>query len=175
MSDSSDVLPEPDGPVRATNSPGSMLRETSHTATTGPGWTRPRPSVTTRAPTGAGRSAVDTHRVIEVDAALVRDPDDHAQGQREADGPPRPDEGAVAHAALEGVRRVAAGPGPRARRVGVGLRARVARGHDLAVVEELVGGGGAHRLARARQAGDGDRPELVGLGMVAGGLELRHG
>src|SRR5437868_10817861 len=107
MSDSSDVLPEPDGPVRATNSPGSRVSETSATATTGPGWTRPSWSATTRAPRGS-RSLADTNRVVEVDAALALDRDDDAQRQREADRPARPDERPVAHAALERIGGVAA-------------------------------------------------------------------
>jgi hypothetical protein len=37
MIDSSEVLPEPDGPVRTTNSPGSRVSETPSTATIGPG------------------------------------------------------------------------------------------------------------------------------------------
>jgi hypothetical protein len=37
MIESSDVLPEPEGPVRTTNSPGSSVSETPSTATIGPG------------------------------------------------------------------------------------------------------------------------------------------
>jgi hypothetical protein len=37
MSESSEVLPDPDGPVRTTNSPGSIVSETPSTATIGPG------------------------------------------------------------------------------------------------------------------------------------------
>src|SRR5690349_24891879 len=94
ISDSSDVLPEPDGPVSATNSPGSSVSETSATATTGPGWTRDTPSATTRLPC----SAVDLDGIVQVDRSLAGHAHDHAQRQREADGAARPAEGAVVHA-----------------------------------------------------------------------------
>src|SRR5438067_13366174 len=73
ISDSSVVLPEPDGPVSATNSPGSSVSDTLATATTGPGWTRLTSSTTTRAPAFAATydSAADT------DQERAGDPESH--------------------------------------------------------------------------------------------------
>src|SRR5213076_1002165 len=135
ISDSSDVLPDPEGPVSATNSPGSSVSETSATATTGPGWTRDTASTSTRAPSC---SAMDLDRIVEMHAALPAHAQDHAQDQRDADRPARPGERRVAEAAGERVGRMTARPRLRAGRVGVGLRARIARGDDLTVVDELV-------------------------------------
>src|SRR3954453_2835996 len=103
MSESSDVLPEPEGPVSATNSPGSSVSETSDTATTGPGCTRDTASTMTRAPC----SAMDLDGIVEIDAALPADAKDDAQRQREAHGSPRPAERAVVHAPPERIGRVA--------------------------------------------------------------------
>src|SRR3954452_13807462 len=114
MSESSDVLPEPEGPVSATNSPGSIVSETSDTATTGPGCTRDTASAVTRAP----RSAMDLDGIVEIDAALPADAHDDAQLQRDAHGAPRPAERAVVHASRERVGRLAA----RARLGALGLR-----------------------------------------------------
>src|SRR3954465_6536024 len=97
ISDSRDVLPEPEGPVSATNSPGSIVSETSDTATTGPGCTRDTASAATRAPC----SAMDLDGIVEIDAALAANAHDDAQRQREAHGSPRPGERAVVHAPLE--------------------------------------------------------------------------
>ena len=76
--DSSEVLPEPDGPVRTTNSPGSIVRETPSTATTGPGCTRRTSLTTTRAPRAWQESTLDTNPVVEVllvVAGLDHDPE----------------------------------------------------------------------------------------------------
>src|SRR5215211_6509140 len=104
MSDSSDVLPEPEGPVSATNSPGSSVSETLATATTGPGWTRDTASTATRAPC----SAMDLDGIVEVHAALAADTDDHPQLQRDPHRAARPGERAVAHAPLERIGRMPA-------------------------------------------------------------------
>src|SRR6476619_876379 len=80
--DSSDVLPEPDGPVSATNSPGSIVSVTSATATTGPGWTRDTASAMTRAPSC---SVTDLDGIVEVGDPPAADADDDPQRQRHAD------------------------------------------------------------------------------------------
>src|SRR3954451_13384452 len=94
--DSSDVLPDPDGPVRATNSPGSSVSETSWTATISPGCSRRTCSAPTRAPWGPEPgvvvvcSAMYTDHVIEVLAAAALDLHDHPEGQREPHRAGRP-------------------------------------------------------------------------------------
>src|SRR5215212_3173291 len=82
MSESSDVLPEPDGPVRTTNSPDSSSSETSSTATTGPGCTRRTCSTTTRAPRAVAArvcSTTDTDLVVELHGAHALDLDDDTE------------------------------------------------------------------------------------------------
>src|SRR3954454_7861433 len=112
ISDSSEVLPEPEGPVSATNSPGSSVSETSATATTGPGCTRDTAATTTRAPC----SAMDPDGIVEVHAPLAAHRDDDAQLQRDPARARGPGEGPVVQAPGERVRRVSAGARLRARR-----------------------------------------------------------
>src|SRR5436190_1316432 len=137
MIDRSEVLPDPEGPVRTTNSSGSMVSETPSRATTGPGCTRRTLSTTTRAPRPFFDSALDTYPVVQVLLVVLR-LDQNPELQPEANRPLGPADG-VPVAALEAPGLVALAP------VGASpvVRARVAGSHDLPVVEELVGGLGA--------------------------------
>ena len=69
MSDSSDVLPEPDGPVSATNSPGSSVSETSDDRDDRP---RVDPGHGVDGDAGALSSAMDLDRIVEVHAPFPR-------------------------------------------------------------------------------------------------------
>src|SRR5690348_1361549 len=98
---SSEVLPEPLGPVSATNSPGSRVSDTSATETIGPGWTRETPSTTTRAPETARRPGSAVSSAMNADLPAVGDRphalhgDDGLEDQVDPDRPARPDERVV--------------------------------------------------------------------------------
>src|SRR5690606_8986848 len=124
--DSSVVLPEPDGPVSATNSPGSSVRDTSSSATTSGGWRRPTRSTATRAPRASPASAEDTDAPVEVLAPLPADRHGDAERERVADRARGPQD-RVAVAAAERVRSL-----PALAVAGVG----VLRRDDLDVVED---------------------------------------
>src|SRR3954451_5597896 len=112
ISASSDDLPEPDGPVSATSSPGSSVSDTPSTATILPGWTRRTSSTTTRAPPGVAPlrpgctpgSATGTDPVVVVPGATPLDADLDAEREPVADGARRPRERGIAHDAHERVR-----------------------------------------------------------------------
>src|ERR1700752_4001923 len=166
MIDSREVLPDPDGPVRTTNSPGSRVSETSSSATTGPGCTRRTCSTTTRAPRAPVDSPLDTDLVVEVLLVVLRF-DHDPELDPNPDRSPRPAD-RVPVAALESPRLVAFTPVGALLVVG----ARVAGRYDLSVVDELVGRLGVDRPSRSRPCGHLDPPCLARLRMVRRSLEM---
>src|SRR5919108_813679 len=154
ITDSSEVLPDPEGPVSAVKSPGSSASEIPSRATIEPGCPLRTPLTTTRAPRP---SLPDTHPVVEVPGAAALRLHHDAERQPVADRPRRPGHRPVAVGALERIRRAA-------------LERVPGRDH-LAAVEELVVGGGVHGLAGLRPGGHPDRPPLAGGGVVAGRLQ----
>src|SRR5262249_50785178 len=166
MIESNDVLPDPDGPVSTTNSPGSKVSETPSTATTGPGCTRRTSRTTTRAPRASVSSALDTNLVVEVLLVMVgldHDPELQPDADRALGPADR-----VPIAPLEAPGVVARAPV----RAGCVVRARVTGGHHLPVVEELVGGLRVDGASRSGSGGDLDPPRLVDVGVVRRGLQV---
>src|SRR6188472_172055 len=167
MIESSEVLPEPEGPVSTTNSPGSRASETPSTATIGPGCTRRTSSTTTRAPRTSLGSVPDTDLVVEVLLVVVsldHDPELQPDPHRALGPADR-----VAVAPLEAPGSVTLSPV----RAALVVRARIPGGDHLAVVHELVARLGVNRPSGSAPRRDLDPPGLVDVGVMVGGPQMR--
>src|SRR5919201_3986838 len=143
ISDSSEVLPDPDGPVSAVKSPGSSVSEIPSSATI-ESWGTRRTSVTLTcapprpvAPAAGSTSASDTDPIVELLRAAPPGMHHDSEDQPVPDGPSRPDDRPVPVASPERIGRVATRVAARAL-TRPRVRARVLGRYDLTAIQELV-------------------------------------